>query len=654
MIKHSLFVASLLLLHSLSATAQADPLTRRFMVEFQQDSGFPNQSFPLNKDQRLSGNPSVNAETSRHTGQVLPSYYKRQKYYEVKATLIGSISRQLLYATNLLVALEVILTSRDALLSSAPYSWLPVETVVAFGWILKSYWNPDSLLLNLIRQQEISQDHPFVITTMMPGSGNNQQQGQPSGSSGLQAPAAAPSHPIGYFTSLLYSDSGEDNENPQQQQHTLGLDCFVHPCYGVCKFRSPVEGLTNLTKATPKQNSSTYLANRHYYLCISHSDPVKETSNDSPDIRLQCFSGELSQALHIDGNPANSCNLEGVAPDSTGAGTTDIRAPAEQATCNAVVVAEDDHLRQFGKAFQSTQALSNQKRRIHTRQKNCEVTAVGESGEQQPCGVVCKNDKSPTSHKSKYHCGPKTCNVAVVGNDGQQRPCGKVCRNSVFLSDHKSRCHTGRKTCDEIEVAEDGQQRPCGAVCQNFRALSTHKSRYHTGEKTCGATVIGKDGRQQPCGRVCKNALALSSHKIRNHSGQKTCNLTVVGENGQQRPCGKICNSAGTLSDHKKRSHSLQRTCDVKIVGEHGQPQPCGMVCKNSYTIWAHKNRVHGGKQTCDVIIADKDAQQRPCGKVFKNNLTLYDHKRRYHLKRKSVDVDQDDDLSPPNGKVSK
>ncbi|WOG26971.1 hypothetical protein [Endozoicomonas sp. 8E] len=647
MIKHSLFVASLLLLHSLFAIGQADPLTRRFIFESQQDSGFP-----INKDRRLSGNPSVIADTSRYTGQYLPSYYKRQKHYEVKVTFIESISRQLLYATNLLVAFEVILTSRDAHLSSAPYSWLPVETIVAFGWILKSYWNPDSALLNLIRQQEISQDPPFVITTMMPGSGNNQQQGQPSGSSGLQTPAA-PGHPIGYFTSLLYSESGEGNRNPQQQQHTLGLDCFVDPCYGVCKFRSPFESMTNLAEATPEQNSCTYVANTHYYLCIRHSDPINETSNDSPAITLQCLSCELSRAHGIDGNPTNSCNSEGVASNSTGAGTTDIRASAEQATCSAIVVGEDDHLQQSGKAFQSAKALSNQKRRIHTRQKNCEVTAVRENSQQQPCGVVCKNDKSSAPHKSKYPCGLKTCDVTVVGDDGQQRPCGKVCKNSGFLSDHKVRCHTGPQNCDVTVVGQNGQPRPCGTVCQNVKALLTHKCRYHSGQKTCAATVIGKDGQQQPCGKVCKNASNLLSHKIRKHSEQKTCNVAVVGENGQQRPCGTICKNAGILSDHKKRKHTPQRTCDVEIVGKHGQPQPCGMFCKNSHALWAHKSRAHGEQQTCDVIVTGKDAQQRRCGKVFKNNLTLSEHKRKYHLKRKSVDVEQDGDLSHPKGKVS-
>ncbi|WOG26972.1 hypothetical protein [Endozoicomonas sp. 8E] len=688
MIKHSIFAASLLLLHSLFAIGQANPLTRYFIVEFQQVSGFPNQSFSIKQDRcSLSGSPSVIADTSACTGQDLPPYYKRQKpiRFEVNAAFIESISLRLLCLRNLLVAFELILTSRDAPLSFAPYSWLPIETIVAFGWLLKSYWKPDSTLLNLIRQQEMSQDHPFVITAMMPGSGNNQQQSQPSGSSGLQT-SAATIQPQGYSTSLLHSGFNKGNENPQQQhRHTLGLDCFVHPCYGICKFRPPSESVASSTEATPGQNSCPRLANRYSYLYIRHSDPAKETSNDSPAIRLQYVSGQLSRAHGIDGNPANSCNSIGFAPDSTGAVTTDIAALAEQTTCNATVIMKDGHLRQCTKAFKSAQTLSNHKKRIHTGQKNCEVTVVGENGQQQPCGVVCKNDQSLASHKSKYHRGPKTCDLTETDEDGLQRRCGKVCKNAEALSSHKRRHHTALKTCDVFLIGKDGQQRPCGTICMNPQALWYHKRRTHTGQQTCDVITVGKDGQQQACGKVYKNIQTLSDHKRKYHTRQRTCNLAVVGDDGRQRPCEQVCKNSGFLSVHKRRYHteqkicglpkvgkdgqqrpcrkicmnaqifsehkskvhSGQKTCGLAVVGKDSNPQPCGKLCKNARALSDHKRRKHTGQQTCNLILVDEDGQQRPCGRVCKNTRVLSDHKRT-HRKRKSVDVNMNNELSSP------
>ncbi|WOG26974.1 hypothetical protein [Endozoicomonas sp. 8E] len=631
MIKHSLFKAMLLTLLLLSFICQADPLTRHFIIELQQDSGFPNQCFSIKPDRRsLPGNPSDIADINGDSGPDSALYYNRQKpiSYEVIATLIESVSWQLLYATNLPLAFELILNTRAAPLSPTPYSWLPEEMVFAVGWLLKNYWNHDSLRLNPIEQQEMTSmltqwDQPFVSTIMLHGNRDDQQQGQLPESSGQQTQQAT-TQTTSSFTSALYSGFGEGNLDPQQRPHTLGLDCFIHPCHGFCRFRPPFENMANHTDAIHGQNSCTHLANRHCYRCIRHSDPANETSNDPLAILLQCAKTRRSQARD----------------------SVKTTAPAGQATCKLIVIEKDGGIRQCEKAFKSTRALSSHKRRIHTGQKTCEVTVVGKDGQQQPCRVVCKNAQSLASHKSKYHCGLKTCDTALVGENGLRRTCGTVCKNAVALSAHKLRQHAGQQTCHVIMVGDYGQQRPCGVICKNAKALSEHKRKSHGVQKACKVIVVEEDGQRRPCGKVCKNALALSNHKRRYHTGQQTCKVTVVGEDGQQRPCGKVCRSVCALSDHKRKGHTGQKTCKVIVVGEDGQRQPCRKVCKNAGALTNHKSRFHTGRQTCDVIVVGEDGQPRPCGKVYKNSYTLSKHKRILH-KRKPVDGDQKDGPSP-------
>ncbi|WP_257253312.1 hypothetical protein, partial [Endozoicomonas sp. SESOKO3] len=185
----------------------------------------------------LLGNPSYSTDTNDYVAPISPPDNKSHRLvsYRLKTSFIESISWQLLYATHFPVAYELVMTSNDAALSGKPYSWIPVEAFVAVGWLLKSYWHPDSLLFKPLEPLKSSQDYPFTITTAMIGSGN-MKQNQPSGSSVQQVPQAT-SNRIGSYTGSLYSGSGGSNEDSEQHQHTLGLNCFVHLCNGVCRFR---------------------------------------------------------------------------------------------------------------------------------------------------------------------------------------------------------------------------------------------------------------------------------------------------------------------------------------------------------------------------------------------------------------------------------
>ncbi len=277
---------------TLSIVCQAQPLTRRFVVELEQKAGSPNQNVFITPDQHtLSYTLSDIAHTKGYAGSDLSSDQKqgRLKGCELKTTTIESISWQWLYATRLLVVYELILNTKNTPLNSTSYSWLPVEMVIAVGWLLKNYFNIKPPPFNLMTQKELCQDHPFSAIISMPGTGNNQQQRPPSESSGQQAQAASVG-PTGSFSNFLYSDSAGGNGGSQQHRHTLGLDCFVFPCHGDCQFRpssdssepaewpmNPTENLTGHTNATPEQSSCPHLDNGHSIECagrVNNTDPL--------------------------------------------------------------------------------------------------------------------------------------------------------------------------------------------------------------------------------------------------------------------------------------------------------------------------------------------------------------------------------------------
>ncbi|WP_257254051.1 ankyrin repeat domain-containing protein [Endozoicomonas sp. SESOKO3] len=94
---------------------------------------------------------------------------------------------------------------------------------------------PITLLITL---SVVCQAQPLTAIITMPGSGNDQPQHPPSASSGQQAQETTIG-PTGSFNNFLNSDSASagGNGGSQQHLHTLGLDCFVSPCHGVCQFR---------------------------------------------------------------------------------------------------------------------------------------------------------------------------------------------------------------------------------------------------------------------------------------------------------------------------------------------------------------------------------------------------------------------------------
>ncbi|WP_422135906.1 hypothetical protein [Endozoicomonas sp. ALD040] len=242
--KRPLFAALLLL----SIACQAS--IRHFVVELEQDAGSPDKSFSIKQHDphTLTNTPSIIASNNGHSDQDSPANDTPfgPGIFGLITIIIESVSWHLLYASQWLVAYELILTSHDTQ-SSKTYSRLPLESFITVGLFLSNYWNSDSPMFNPIGQQESSQDYPFMINTMTLSSGDNQQQGQLSESSTRQA-SGTTSGFRGTITSRQYSDSDGGDEVPEQHQHTLGLNCFADNCNGVCKFRQ--------SGARPKQSST--------------------------------------------------------------------------------------------------------------------------------------------------------------------------------------------------------------------------------------------------------------------------------------------------------------------------------------------------------------------------------------------------------------
>ncbi|WOG27017.1 hypothetical protein [Endozoicomonas sp. 8E] len=674
MIKHSLYLALLLL--SLSVVCQGKPLTRRFIVELQQSTGYPNQNFSMRRDLNTSsGNPSDNIRIKGNAGSGPPPDKKRQRAcdYEVKKTIIESISWQFRYATNLLIAYELILTTKYSPACTMPHLWLSLDAIVAVNWLLKSCWSPDSPLFNPIEQQATSMlaqgSQPFATMNMMFGTEHHQQPYQSSKSSEQHTPEAT-RHPKGTVISPLQPGSGGGDEGPQQYFHSLGLNCFVYPCKGICQFRlsfnntgtaelhcerpfMPIqipETITGIqisqTEASPEQGLCPHLAQGYCFNCMIESDSseallceqnqlTKILNNFPDDIQLLCDSSQLFQPYDIDGSP-----LEGLAIDSISTEAACANDPAGRPTCNLTVVGVDGQLRPCGRVYNKVASLTYHKRKAHTAKKTCDVNVVGKDGQSRPCGIICKNASSLSAHKSRIHSGQKTCDATVVGENGQPRPCGKICKNASLLATHKYKIHGRQKSCKMIMVRENGQPHLCRNACKNARILRNHKSREHLGQQICDVTVVGKEDQQQPCGKAYKSIKVLLDHKRRDHTGQKTCDATTFGKDGQRQPCGRVCKSQRSLTDHKRRDHTGQKICQVTVIRENGQLHLCGKICKSAQALSEHKRRNHTGQQICNETVIEENGQQRPCGKTCKNAEALTNHKR-IHRKGKPADADK-------------
>ncbi|WOG27129.1 hypothetical protein [Endozoicomonas sp. 8E] len=601
---------------SFSVICHAEQRTEHSTVELQQIAASPKQSPSMRQDRNtLPGKPSDIADTFGYKRSSSPLDNKRHKNYGL--TIIESISWQWLYASHLLVTHELILTTKNAAFSYTPYSWVPVGVVVAVGWLLESYWNRNSPSFNSpIAQQTalmLTQgSHQFAIITMMFGNGHNQQQNRPSESSGQQASGAL-SHPAGSFARPLYIRPGGDNGPPQQHIHTLGLNCFVYPCHGVCQFRLSLDtkdsgtlsffkSSTDHTEAPPGQSSCHNIADGYCLPCMVLFHPVYAGGYQQESLLgpMHAYSGYLllpfhpgplskPQAYGIGGNPRGGVAIDEVALDPVSARSVNTTGSAGPLNHEGPIPGNlnlnTDDFMDIIEAYDLQNLL-------------------------EETGISFTYDQA-----SRVQASVAPDNVISKTTECQQT-----------LSDKETR----KLTCDVTVIEEDDQQRPCGKACNSAKALYRHKRRAHTGQQTCDVALVGENGRPQLCGSVCKNVVALSEHKRRYHNGQKICDLTAILENGRRRPCGKAFQNARFLSDHKRKVHMTQKTCHMIVIEEDGQQRPCGRVYKNANSLSNHRQREHNGQKTCNSLVVGKDGKLRRCGTVYKNSKTLSDHRKKH------------------------
>ncbi|WOG27031.1 hypothetical protein [Endozoicomonas sp. 8E] len=630
----------------LSVVCQAQPWTGSY-VGLEQNTAFQEQDFYINNDRRtLPDTPSDTIETDDYARLASLPDNKRNKPFgnEVKTTIIELISWQWLHATKLLVAYELILTTINNPLNSSPYSWVPVEVVVVVGWLLKNCWNPDSPLFDPIEQQTTSmltqEDYLSEILITMYGYGQNLPQCQLSEASGQQAPQTT-NPPKDSLTNPLYSGNGGGNGCPEQLSHTLGLNCFVHPCNGVCRFRPlpdgkrPPEWTLNYQQISSNHTGPHPGQGLHPHFANGHNPSQRQTHQPNDATTLKHLPVSSDDLVIINGllNLHNQrCPEESEISFTLTHMTSRAGISKTQQT-----VAHSYQLDQSSSHISRTdtvQVINN------NGQLACDLTIVDKNSQPKPCRKICKNVNALSVHKSKFHTGQKACYVMVVGEDGQQQPCRKICKHASALTDHKRRDHTGQQICGATVILEDGRPRLCGMVCNNVEALSSHKRRHHTGQQTCDVTVIGEGGQQRSCGKVCNNNGALADHKYKYHGGQQTCDVTEIGEDGLQRRCATVWKNPNSLRNHKRRKHTLKKSCDVTVTGENGKQQPCRKLFKNANAPSSHKNRDHSRQQTCDLTVTRENGQQPACGKLCDNAHALSIHKR-IHRKRKPVDADQ-------------
>ncbi|WP_257292228.1 hypothetical protein [Endozoicomonas sp. ONNA1] len=429
MMEKTLSTMFLFLLLPLSVICQAEIVTRRFVVELlqNQDTASPDQVFSTKRDlNTLSGSSLDIDNTNDFTGPDFPADDNLHGFngYGLATTFIKSISWQLLYATPLLVAYELALTTHEAPPGSKPYSWLPGEALIAVGWLLKSYWNPNSLLFSPMDQPEGSQDHPFAITTSglsEQGEQDNGPPNQPPASSDQQA-SGTTTQSTGFFTNPLNYGSDDGNEDPQQQQHTFALNCFVHPCHGVCRFRPPSAsgGLDEADEECP--------------ICTEMFRNGIVTPCCSKRIDTHCLRRAF---LSTPGSSTKTCpfcreDLSWLA-----------QSPAFSVSEEAQQGLADPFHEPPGNSSSQTDPFV-----FASGQRICEAPIMGEDGQIRPCGVLCPSAKDLSYHNFIMHTKQRICGETATGVNGWERQCKRVFRNSKALAKHKAKYHRERRASD--------------------------------------------------------------------------------------------------------------------------------------------------------------------------------------------------------------
>ncbi|WP_422474049.1 hypothetical protein [Endozoicomonas sp. ALB032] len=443
MFKHSLLAALLLLLSS-SVTCQAQWLTERYIVELQQNVDSSEKIFSIKRHDRhtLPDNPSITGKTNSYA--LLDSPTNNLAFgpdgYWLKKTIIESISWNLLFATHLLVAFELILTTHDTSPDAKTYSQLPLA-FIAVGSLLSSYWISDLPMFNPIGQPEASKDHPFAINTMMLSPEDNSQQGQLSTASTQQA-SGTTIRLRGTITSHPHSDSGEGNGDPEQQQHTFDLNCHADNCNGVCKFRK--------SEATTEQGSGL----------DGEFDP------QSPPSEAVGFSLSLAQS------PSTSiAETPETQPIKTESRELSYLRQTRHATLAQIATARDPEVFRNGYIY------------LLCEEAVCGERVKSPNGTLQPCGMICGSRQALVDHFDKFHNGWEKQQGAGTGlKDNLSKFWQRFCA-ALSRSQPTPEAPSGNQNRHDLLVCGIEVEGPgwpwCTRLCMNPQRLMQHRMMYH-------------------------------------------------------------------------------------------------------------------------------------------------------------------------------
>ncbi|WP_422472848.1 C2H2-type zinc finger protein [Endozoicomonas sp. ALB032] len=467
--------AVLLLLLPMSVVCGAEELVRHFVVELAEDQD-TDRFFSIKPNlNSLSGSSSGIDDTNGLTDSGLLADFTPGGLngYGLADTFTESISWQLFYATQLLVACGLALTNHEAPLGSKPDSWLPEEALITVGWLLKSFWDPDSLLFKPTDQPEAisistQRDHPFEITTMvLPGQceQKNDPANQPSASSSQQA-SGTTNQPGASFISPLDFGSGDGNGDPEQQrQHTYGLDCYAGSCHGVCQLRPPSDG-SELAESGDDECP----------ICLQKFSDLYVVPCCSKKIDKHCLRRIFQTTRRSLIKACPFCRAD------------------MSSTAQLVDFAESEEVQQDlpGSYNEpqppftiSTQAAYFAATSIAGGHLTCGLATINEDGMVRPCRAVFMNASALLAHARLDHTQVRTC-----------PECQMTLPSAQALREHRRRDHTEEQTCPE-----------CQKILLNAQALREHRRRDHTGEQTC-----------PECQKILPDLQALLAHKRRKHS----------------------------------------------------------------------------------------------------------------------------------------